>query len=121
MKVFVGLSKYGYFVIGQMKTDTVVFKNDGITLNNIVRLYEVQSETGKIAMQFHPDPYFMTDETSTLNGSDFIMYRLCDNQEDKVYKDYQEFLTKLNLQRSGLIAGGINPSQARKIIQEGSY
>lgn len=117
MKVFIGLSKYGFFVIGQAQE----MIEGTAKLSNIARLYEVQGQDGRIALQFHPDPYFMVDDISSVNLSDFVMYRVSEDEIGKVNKDYQEFLSKVSLQKSGLIAAGMNPAQARKIIQEGAY
>jgi len=119
IKVFIGMVKgTSMFVIGQVVDQAGLPANDWLTLKNVVRIFEVATGENKIGYQFHPDPYFTNDKESELDRSDFLMSREEQDQDDKLVKEYKNFLTQFRMQRMGMVAGNLNPERTKQILKE---
>jgi hypothetical protein len=101
MRVFVGMIKgTSMFLMGEP-----VDNLGDLQLKYAVRVFEMPLEGGRIGYQFHPDPYFTSDALAHVDLSEFLMWRIESNEDDKMVKEYQNFLTQLRMQKSGLVSG----------------
>lgn len=116
MKIFIGLTKVGFYLIGEVVTETV----NEVQVQNVVRLFEVPTEGGRVSLQFHPDPYFLDDEVAMVSRSNFIISKVSENTADRtrrIITDYTDFLAQIRMRKSGLITS-LNPEHKQKILQE---
>ena len=108
IRVFVGMVKgTNLFLLGQVvdKMTLGEQKTNKITLKWSARVFEISSGDGRIGYQFHPDPYFTTDAESEVDLSEFLIHRVEGDQEEKLVREYKNFLTQVRIQKSGLVTG----------------
>lgn len=119
-KVFVGMIKgTNIFLLGQVVEQTVGPEHAPLILKSVVRVLEIPIEGGRIVYQFHPDPYFTNDCETTVGITEFLMWRTEDNPEDRMVREYNNFLTQLRMQKSGLVPGQVNPDRAKQTLIRG--
>lgn len=99
-KVFVGMVKStpGLLMMGEV----ALRQEKEVTLVNAVRVFEIQNEN-RIGYHFHVDPYFTVEKPVHIDLGDFLISRFEDDGDDKLVREYDEFLSKVRLQRSGLV------------------
>jgi hypothetical protein len=97
-EIFVGMLKYSpnIFIIGEFVDDS--------TLKNACRLFEIPTPDQRGVMyQFHPDPYFTTDKECTICTSDYLMYRIETDTEEKLVREYEQLITNVRMQKAGIV------------------
>lgn len=120
--LFVGLTKYGFYILGEM--DEFVSKTipERFSLSSIVKAAEVQNERG-IGLATVPDLFFTMSDSNQVKLDDFIVYRVVSDKDDKAYQNYNRFLIGYRASQSGLVsAGGIASVESfnnqRRTLQE---
>lgn len=100
MSVFVGMVKgTNLFLLGQVVGE----KPGKLTLKWAARVFEIPSGEGRIGYQFHPDPYFTTESEAEVDLGEFLIHRIETNQDEKLVREYKNFLTQVRIQKSGLV------------------
>jgi len=113
--IFVGLVRnINLFVMANVITRET---ENSFVVKGVARVFEIQGE-GKIGYQFHPDPYFTNDAQTHLDTSDFMLWRVEKNVDEKMVKDYFNFMQQLRMQKAGLVAGALNPDRAKQLVKD---
>lgn len=119
LNVFIGMmaSAPNLFFMGQAQG---VVRPDArmAELTGVVRVFEVpDQEQKKVGYQFHPDPYFTADSVANIRLDDFVIWKVVSNQDDKIVKEYRNFLMQFRFQRAGLVPGQMNPDRSKQFIK----
>lgn len=115
--IFIGFHKFGgFFVLGEVVGEP---KDGTIQTTMTTRMFEHQDQSGRMMIQFHPDPYLTTKESMTLRMEDFTMWRMSESEDDRAVRDYNDFQQKFRLQKSGLVPATLAQAAGRKILSEG--
>lgn len=118
-------SEFQGIFVGMIKNINIFLMANVVTRENeksfivkgVARVFEISGE-GKIGYQFHPDPYFTNESCSHLDTSEFTVWRIEKNSDEKMVKDYFNFIQVLRMQKSGLIAGALNPEKAKQLVKD---